>query len=241
MTYNEFINNIINTRGRFACGDEYHERHHIIPRCCGGTDSDDNLIDLFAREHFEAHRLLAIENPTNHQLAYAFGCMAFVSREDIPRYKVSAEEYEEARKLFAKASSERQKGKILSEEHRLKIQQRVLENPPMLGKHHTAESKRKMKEHKPDQSGSKNPNYGNKWSDEQKASLSSKRIGSNNPKSFPIYCPELDETFWGAKEAQDKYGIQATGISACIHGRLKHAGKHPITGEKLSWVKVESN
>ena len=49
VTYEEFINNIIQTRDRFACGDEYHERHHIIPKCIGGTDDKDNLIDLFAR------------------------------------------------------------------------------------------------------------------------------------------------------------------------------------------------
>ena len=55
--YEEFINNILNNRGRFACGDEYHERHHIIPRCIGGTDDYNNLIDLYAKEHFEAHRL----------------------------------------------------------------------------------------------------------------------------------------------------------------------------------------
>ena len=29
ITYQDFIQNILNTRGRFNCGDEYHERHHI--------------------------------------------------------------------------------------------------------------------------------------------------------------------------------------------------------------------
>jgi hypothetical protein len=32
MTYQEFIDNILNTRGRFSCGNEYHERHHIKPK-----------------------------------------------------------------------------------------------------------------------------------------------------------------------------------------------------------------
>ena len=35
-TYEEFIRNILNIRGRFNCGEEYHERHHIIPKCCEG-------------------------------------------------------------------------------------------------------------------------------------------------------------------------------------------------------------
>ena len=67
-TYKDFIDGIIQTRGRFNCGDEYHERHHILPKCMGGTDCKDNLIDLYAREHFEAHRLLALENPDSDKL-----------------------------------------------------------------------------------------------------------------------------------------------------------------------------
>lgn len=42
MTYQEFINNIINTRGRFNCLNEYHERHHIIPKCMDGKDNEEN-------------------------------------------------------------------------------------------------------------------------------------------------------------------------------------------------------
>ena len=72
MTYNEFIQDILNTRGRFNCGDEYHERHHIVPKCIDGTDTKDNLIDLFAREHFISHKLLAEENQDNYKLKYAY-------------------------------------------------------------------------------------------------------------------------------------------------------------------------
>ena len=61
-TYQDFINNILETRGRFNCGDEYHEKHHIIPKCMDGTDDEDKLIDLYAKEHFIAHKLLALEN-----------------------------------------------------------------------------------------------------------------------------------------------------------------------------------
>lgn len=65
--------------------------------------------------------------------------------------------------------------------------------------------------------------------------------GTNNPRAIvPIYCPELNETFWGAKEAADKYGFNKSHITSCANGKLKHTGKHPITGEPLSWVKVES-
>lgn len=47
--YDKFIQNILDTRGRFGIPEgEYKERHHIIPRCIGGTDDEGNLIDLYA-------------------------------------------------------------------------------------------------------------------------------------------------------------------------------------------------
>ena len=62
ITYDEFMQNILDNRGRFNCGDKYCERHHMLPKCMGGTDDKNNLIDLFAKEHFEVHRLLVMEN-----------------------------------------------------------------------------------------------------------------------------------------------------------------------------------
>ena len=37
----------------------YYEKHHIIPRCMGGSDKSENLINLPAREHFIVHQCLA--------------------------------------------------------------------------------------------------------------------------------------------------------------------------------------
>ena len=82
MNYKDFIDDIINTRGRYGCGEEYHERHHIVPRCIGGTDEKENLIDLYAREHFIAHKLLAKENPHNQSLQCAWWMMSNIGREN---------------------------------------------------------------------------------------------------------------------------------------------------------------
>lgn len=92
MTYHEFIENILSTRGRNGCGDEYHEEHHIVPKCMDGSNDKDNLIDLFADEHFVAHKLLAFENLDNDSLQRAFSTMAHVRREG-RRYNVSEEDY----------------------------------------------------------------------------------------------------------------------------------------------------
>lgn len=92
MTYHDFIESILTTRGRNGCGEEYHEEHHIVPKCMGGLNNKDNLIDLFADEHFVAHKLLAFENPDNDALQRAFGTMAHV-RRDGRKYQVSEEDY----------------------------------------------------------------------------------------------------------------------------------------------------
>ena len=125
-TYEEFIQNILKTRGRFECVDEYHERHHIVPKCMGGTDEEDNLIDLFAREHFMAHKLLALENRDNDKLVYAWWCMAFMKSHNHLRQELTQDEYEEVKV----AISETMKG----------------EGHPFYGKHHTDETRKKISE-----------------------------------------------------------------------------------------------
>lgn len=105
-TYEEFINNILDSRGRFACGDEYHERHHILPKSCGGTNNENNLIDLYAKEHFEAHRLLALENPDNKKLVSAWWMMSHIKGSDKQElYELTPDEYEEARIAFVESIS----------------------------------------------------------------------------------------------------------------------------------------
>ena len=72
MKYDDFIQNILNTRGRFGIPKgEIKARHHIIPRCKGGLDIEENLIDLYPQEHYEAHKLLFEENPGDYKLAAA--------------------------------------------------------------------------------------------------------------------------------------------------------------------------
>ena len=104
MTYDEFIQNIINTRGQWNedIRNEYCERHHIIPRCFGGLpenltwDHHENIIWLTAKEHFIAHKLLAEEHPENYKIVYAWHMMWKIN-EYQHRYEPTAEEYEECR------------------------------------------------------------------------------------------------------------------------------------------------
>lgn len=128
MTYDEFIENILDTRGRFGIPDgEYKERHHIVPKCLGGTNNQENLVDLYAREHYEAHRMLAEENPNVQSLVYAWWLMANMENPHESRYALSAEEYEDARKAYAvvrssiRGSNHPNYGKPMSEEQKQKL------------------------------------------------------------------------------------------------------------------------
>ena len=163
MTYDKFIQNILNTRGRFACLDGYHERHHIIPKCMNGSNSKDNLIDLYAREHFIAHKLLAEENPQNYQLKYAYWNMCqCTGRDGQNKYIPTPEEYEEARIFCHEAMSG--------------------ENHPMYGKHYSEEVKKRMSEsHK----GQVPYNKGKSMSEVQKKKLSEAKNGKYSGKDSP--------------------------------------------------------
>lgn len=112
------------------------------------------------------------------------------------------------------------------------------ENNPNYGKHMSDETKQKMIVNRNTLKGENHPNYGKTFSEEIKAKMRENHAdfsGPNHPRCRPVYCPELDQEFWGAVEVEQMLGIDRTYIAACLSGRQKSAGKHPITGEKLHW------
>ena len=217
MTYAEFIQNILYNRGRFACDNEYHERHHITPKCLGGTDDNENLIDLYAKEHFIAHKLLAEENPNNHGLIYAWWLMSHCKTTDQKRYECTPDEYEDAKITFSKMHSERLKGLFAGEKnHFYGIHMCGSENP-MFGKHHTDDAKKKNSE----------SNKSN-WTDDKRKTFGASRIGANNPNSKTVYQYDKNNNFireWGStKDVERELNIDHSSVAACARGRYKTAG-----------------
>ena len=70
MNYAKIYNALIE-RARNREVDGYVERHHIVPRCMGGTDNRDNLVALTPEEHYVAHQLLVKMYPEEKSLAWA--------------------------------------------------------------------------------------------------------------------------------------------------------------------------
>jgi hypothetical protein len=53
--------------------DSYKEKHHVIPRCMGGSDDLTNIVELTFKEHVFCHKLLVkmTEGITRGRLAFA--------------------------------------------------------------------------------------------------------------------------------------------------------------------------
>jgi hypothetical protein len=97
MNYEQIYNQLID-RARTRKLKGYKERHHIIPSCIGGTDVESNLVDLTAREHFIAHKLLCKIYPNIKGIQLAFWAMVvYKSKKNQRTYKISNREYESIR------------------------------------------------------------------------------------------------------------------------------------------------
>lgn len=105
MNYELHYNKLID-RARRRLLEGYCERHHIVPRCMGGSDDVENIAVLTAREHYVAHQLLVKLYPDDHNLAYAAKMMTVDSNGG----RVGNRLYEWIKIRCAKVHSERMKG-----------------------------------------------------------------------------------------------------------------------------------
>lgn len=151
-----------------------------MPKSCGGTNDEDNLIDLFAREHFMAHKLLAEENPDNEKLICAYSLMSFASNEYEKRYRLTPEEYEEARIALSNVRKEKYKNKEnhpsygthISEERKRLIGNTNKGNKYCVGRVISEETRKKI--------GDANRNPSEETRKKMSESQSGKQSGSNN-------------------------------------------------------------
>jgi hypothetical protein len=73
----------------------YIEKHHLIPRCLGGNNDKDNIVQLTAREHFICHQLLCEIYPDNDKLKYALYLMNIgKQKHKNADYQISSRTYE---------------------------------------------------------------------------------------------------------------------------------------------------
>lgn len=110
--------------------DGYSERHHVVPRCLGGSDDPVNLVFLTAEEHYVAHQLLVKMNPGHYGLAYAAMLM---TRKGRGFERVTNKHYSWLKIRFSKLKSS-----LTSEQ--------MKGNSNLKGKTHSGETKAKISE-----------------------------------------------------------------------------------------------
>jgi len=103
--YSKYYFSIIDrAKSRKILSNTYTEKHHIIPKSCGGDNSPSNLVRLTAREHFICHLLLPKMTSGNfhHKMVHALWRMCNSLKAD---YKINSKTYTRAREQHSQILS----------------------------------------------------------------------------------------------------------------------------------------
>ena len=101
MDYSTIYNQLVNSRRalnrKFTTGCGY-EKHHIVPKALGGTNSKDNIVVFTPREHCLAHMLLArmYTGVAKGKMCYALIALAKLRNKN--RSAITSREYDRLRK-----------------------------------------------------------------------------------------------------------------------------------------------
>lgn len=150
--YTKWYNNIISA-AQIRKIDEYTEKHHIIPKCLGGSNSKENLVKLTGREHFICHLLLVkMVEGKNNKAKMAYASMQQSRSSKYKDVKISSRIYA----LIRKELADSYKGIPHSEQHIANWKESFKgkkfpgrnsgEKNPMFGKKHLPESNEKRRD-----------------------------------------------------------------------------------------------
>lgn len=152
MNYKKIYDNIIlnaKNRDNSKLNTKYFECHHIIPKCMGGTDDENNIVKLTLREHYICHKLLVEIYPNNKKIIHAFWIITITTlgalkglyenniykpdgkminrikhfMYDEDKIRISSRDYQYARQLY----SDMMNGHFVSDKTKAKISQNTKE------------------------------------------------------------------------------------------------------------------
>lgn len=229
MNYQKIYNQIIE-RAKNRILEGYKEKHHIIPKCLGGSNDKSNLVELTAREHFLCHMLLVEIYPKEPKLWYALWLMIIGKnrKNNLLEYKLSSRTYEKIKlefinKIKGRKMSLETKEKIKKTKSNIdmsvfytdEVKKKMSETKK--GKLiHTEESKKKISESK--KGKNRNIFWGKKISESKKGKpKQGKPIIQIHPQT-----KEIINTFLSITEAKKITGC--SGISSNLNGKTKTSG-----------------
>lgn len=106
--YNNIISNAITRTDKMG----YVERHHILPKSLGGTNSKNNIVSLTAKEHFVCHLLLTKMVIGIHRRNMIFAARNMLySNNNQSRISITGKIYEIIKREAALETSIMNKGK----------------------------------------------------------------------------------------------------------------------------------
>ena len=136
--YYNIINNSIN-----RTIEGYVEKHHIIPRSLNGTDDNNNIAILTAREHFVCHLLLTKMVTGYYQELMKFAVGKFIQNAPGQQRTFTSWEYKKIRETISQVRT----GKKHSIESRIKMSEKRKGKEPwnkgLTGIIHSDESNKK--------------------------------------------------------------------------------------------------
>ena len=163
----------------------YCEIHHIIPRCLGGDNNENNLVLLSYKEHILAHMLLYVLNPDKIGLFLSFSFLIDMipNKDNLITLSISLDYLDEIK---------------MSKSNRMLGDNNPMKNPEIAkkvsefkkgkegffkGKHHSDETKRILSEKTKSLGwiGEKHPMYGRKHSEESLRKMSESHKGKGHP------------------------------------------------------------
>jgi len=146
----------------------YTENHHIIHKSLGGSDEDENLIILTAREHYIAH--LMLWKVYGKQMTQAFYMMCGFTKY---KNKLTSKQYEQLKKEMKHTEETKKKIGKANKGRKIKIKQSVETRRKRAesnrGQKRSDETRKKMSI---TQKGKNNANYGNTHNIETKRKMS---------------------------------------------------------------------
>ena len=238
MNYEKIYYQIIE-RSKTRHLEGYKEKHHVIPKCMGGSNEKENIVELTAREHFLCHCLLVEIYPLEQKLKYAVWTMATGFRKSKnSNFKTSSKTYERLKILFSNSI----KGKpkpigFMSLETRIKISKSNIGRiSSMKDKTHSidtlikmSKSRKKMVMTEERNKNISNSMLGKLKTEEHKLNMSICRLGKSTKRCKPVLQYDLEENFikeWNKiKEASIFFNKpkDTSSITMCCLGKQKTA------------------
>lgn len=218
MDYQRIYNQIIDrAKNRKIKG--YTEKHHIIPKCMGGSNNEKNLVNLTAREHFICHMLLCEIHPEINKLRHALFLMAIgKNSKKENRYYIGARTYERLKIDYSKML----KGVSHSQETKNKKSKAMLK----VWKNKSKEEKsriglKRWETRKKNKTDKVNPTQAKNIS----KSLKGRKITWDRKRSKPVYQYDLEGNFINEFPSISEAERQIGGdIKSACAGRQKTAG-----------------